>query len=322
MTDLSSLHRKAQQGIGGALDNSERVLVAQQGEYAALVATNRRALIFKGGSASGLMFGSQLYSWNLSEITGVELRKGMLNKSLVLQSVGAQPITKFGAFASGPESVWEAPNALFIPAGENDEKTVATLRRIVANQERVGTAASPTDDAADQIRKFAGLRDEGLISETEFQAKKQSILGVQSQESRSEPELERLGIDSAEYFGRDRRTAPGPNAEAKHVAEDAPHRASPQSNSGVSQGRPDEHQVDINSASVEQVVGLPGLDERVAQAIVAARERAGGFTSMEHLIENTDIQPHQIVAIRDRIWFGSFSAANRQRRNPGRILDV
>ena len=179
MTDMSSLHRKAQQAIGGAIDVSETVLIAQPGESAALVLTDRRVFIFKWGVQSGLMFGSQLNSWDLAQITGVEFRKGMTTKSIVIQSAGAQPITKFGRLDSGSESVWEAPNALFISYRWQEERIVATLRRMVADHQRVGSrGVHPSDDSADQIRKFAGLRDEGIISEDEFQAKKQAILGI------------------------------------------------------------------------------------------------------------------------------------------------
>ena len=37
---------------------------------------------------------------------------------------------------------------------------------------------TPVEDTADQIRKFAALRDEGLITEEECDAKRKQLLGL------------------------------------------------------------------------------------------------------------------------------------------------
>jgi hypothetical protein len=105
-------------------------------------------------------------------VTGIEYRTGMTTKAIVVQTAGAQVVTKFGRMDQGPASVWEAPNALFV-SGNDGEATVAALRQMVADHHR-----RPGDDPADQIRKFAALRDDGIISDDEFQAKKRSILGI------------------------------------------------------------------------------------------------------------------------------------------------
>jgi hypothetical protein len=40
-----------------------------------------------------------------------------------------------------------------------------------------GASAAPAGDVADQLRRLAGLRDEGILSEEEFAAQKQRLLG-------------------------------------------------------------------------------------------------------------------------------------------------
>ena len=46
-------------------------------------------------------------------------------------------------------------------------------------QEAAGQAAAPPqDDAAQQIRELAALKDQGLLTEDEFAAKKKQILGI------------------------------------------------------------------------------------------------------------------------------------------------
>ena len=181
MAELTGLHKKAQKALDGALEASEQALVVQPGEKSALVATDRRILVCKWGVTTGSMFGSQVNSWELAHVTGIESRKGMTTTAIVVQTAGAQVVTDFGRMASGPASVWEAPNAIFADGGD-PEGTVSKLRQMVADHHRGNAATSASaasvEDPAEQIRKFAALRDEGLISEEEFQAKKTSILGL------------------------------------------------------------------------------------------------------------------------------------------------
>ena len=42
--------------------------------------------------------------------------------------------------------------------------------------------------------------------------------------------------------------------------------------------------LDINKASVEELVGLPGVGEKLAQRIVTYREKAGAFKATEELM--------------------------------------
>lgn len=39
-------------------------------------------------------------------------------------------------------------------------------------------ATTPTDDVAAQIKQFAELRDQGILTEEEFSAKKKQLLGL------------------------------------------------------------------------------------------------------------------------------------------------
>ena len=40
------------------------------------------------------------------------------------------------------------------------------------------TPAPSTDDSVEQLKKLAGLRDQGILTEDEFTAKKKQILGL------------------------------------------------------------------------------------------------------------------------------------------------
>jgi hypothetical protein len=129
------------------------------------------------------MFGKQLNSWEYSMISGIETKQTMTTKSIVLQVSGAPPVTKFGRFDSGPQSVWEAPNAV-VANISNFEKVIGTLRRLVSEYQNLSrqpnatVGTQETLDPVEQIRQWAALRDQGLLTDEEFQHQKRKLLGM------------------------------------------------------------------------------------------------------------------------------------------------
>jgi competence protein ComEA len=45
------------------------------------------------------------------------------------------------------------------------------------------------------------------------------------------------------------------------------------------------HKLDVNRATAAELVGIPGIGERLAQAILELRQRKGSFTKLEELLE-------------------------------------
>lgn len=180
---LDALHKKARAAIESALEPGEKLYVALPAEQNwALVATDQRVLIFKSGMLSGATFGKQLNSWHYAQISGIEDKKQMSSRALILQVPGANPITKFGRMDNGAGSVWEAANALMVAKKSPDvDQAVARLRQLIAEHQRpshINPAPIPAADPADQVRRLAQLRDEGLLTEEEFQLKKRDVLGL------------------------------------------------------------------------------------------------------------------------------------------------
>jgi hypothetical protein len=178
MTSFNDLANKAQKAINAALEPEEQVVMAIPGEWgSAIVATDRRVFVFKKGVTSGAFFGKQLNSWDYANVSGVEVKRGMTTHAIVVEVPGVEPVTKFGRMDKGPHSVWEAPNAVMTQ--KNDVETVAELRRLIADHQahRSTTTADGTDPVA-QVKQWAALRDEGLLTEEEFQGKKRQLLGL------------------------------------------------------------------------------------------------------------------------------------------------
>lgn len=109
-------------------------------------------------------------------------------KDIQLSSISSIQFKKAGFLSSGYIQFAflggrESKGALFSAA--RDENTVMfkksqqaafdTLREAV--QERVSKPESGSTGSADEIEKLANLRDKGVITDEEFQAKKQQLLG-------------------------------------------------------------------------------------------------------------------------------------------------
>jgi hypothetical protein len=176
---FDQLNEKAQKAINAALEPDEQVVLAIGGESgSALVATERRVFIFKKGVTTGSMFGKQLNSWDYSNISGVEVKQGVTTHAVVVQVPGVAPVTKFGRFASGPNSVWEAPNSI-MAAKTGVDQAIGALRRLIADHQRSSHVSEPhRSDPIDQIKRLGELRDQGLLTEEEFQSKKRQLLGL------------------------------------------------------------------------------------------------------------------------------------------------
>ncbi|MCW7752836.1 helix-hairpin-helix domain-containing protein [Desulfobotulus sp. H1] len=59
--------------------------------------------------------------------------------------------------------------------------------------------------------------------------------------------------------------------------------------------------IDINTASVEELMGLKGIGKTYAERIVSHRENVGPFTAVDDLIQVKGIGAKTIEPIRDRI---------------------
>ena len=105
------------------------------------------------------------------------------------------------------------------------------------------------------------------------------------------------------------------NPYAASPATSTPAAAAPAA-SPVTRGRRT-HGLDVNTATVDQLAGLPQIGPARAAFAVAARQREP-FTSTQHFAEVLGLQPHEIVALRGQITSGP----RRKPRSSGRRLDL
>lgn len=131
------------------------------------------------------------------------------------------------------------------------------------------------------------------------------------------PELE---VDTSQYYEQSpphTAWAPPSSTPAESRSSSAPAASAPAPSSAI----PSEPAlVDVNTAPSAVLLALPALDQAAVERIVAAREERGGFHDLNDLTSAAALQPHQLVALQDRVSFSRFRRPGTQVH--GRILDL
>ena len=172
-SDPKLLHDKAQDSLSKTLVTGESVLVIIRGPSAqAIVGTDRRAFIYKKGFMAGASFGSEMTNWMYKNLVGVQLHTGMMSGAVVLQGPG-QSGNSTSYWKGGNDDPYKAPNAIpVVRPYEVVEAGVARLRELIDldHQKANAPAVQPVQAAsvADEIRKLAEMRRDGLITDEEF----------------------------------------------------------------------------------------------------------------------------------------------------------
>ncbi|WP_084500465.1 ComEA family DNA-binding protein [Actinomyces slackii] len=81
--------------------------------------------------------------------------------------------------------------------------------------------------------------------------------------------------------------------------------------------------IDVNTATRDQLMGLPSLDAAAVDRILRARQDCGGFTDLDHLVVTSSLQPHQLIALTERVSFSPLAPnTSKPPTSTGRLLDL
>lgn len=174
-----TLGRKTKKAIESRLLPDEEILLEIKGFFpGGLAITNQRIFIHKYGAT--YRFSELMNSWDIEGVSGVELIKDFFHcDAIILFVEGTEPVTEYRISDRGSGSVTDAPNA-FHPGNDKDlESKISQLKQIIIDHKNSGQSeVGPARDVANQLREFSKLRDEGIITEVEFTAKKAELLGL------------------------------------------------------------------------------------------------------------------------------------------------
>ncbi|RAV21823.1 hypothetical protein DQG23_07125 [Paenibacillus contaminans] len=110
------------------------------------------------------------------------------------------------------------------------------------------------------------------------------------------PDVMQGGANSEEDASRQNETADIPAGGAPEAS------SSPTSSKGAPNGS---RQIDLNSATIQQLVKLPGIGESKAKAIIAYREQTGGFRTAKEITKVKGIGDKTYEALKDLIAVSS-----------------
>ena len=152
----------------------------------ALIVTEERIIIIKAGFSSGAMFGQKAKSFLFEHITTVEVSCGLIE--------GRIQVTTPGTIESAHG--WRQIFPLNASIDANQAENVVTFTRDQKNKFQVAAEIirniislkkkpqqilqqqiiQQTESLPDMLKKIAELKELGIISEEEYQAKKKSLL--------------------------------------------------------------------------------------------------------------------------------------------------
>ncbi len=157
----------------------EQVLAHASGKGGAtLVATDRRALIIKTGAAStGTWFGRKCASYGYPQITSLDLHTSLMDGYVQISTAGVTQKSRVGRYTQ----LIHADNICPFnkPSEGSFRRVVEVIREHLYAWSTSAAAASPAANRQtipEQIAALAQLRDAGVLSASEFEAKKVDLL--------------------------------------------------------------------------------------------------------------------------------------------------
>jgi hypothetical protein len=165
------------------MPDRETVLVKLKGAFGeAFVATDSHIYVLKYGFMAGSMFGGRSIAYGFNQITGIEIRKTLMTGVVEVLTAADKNTMGKTYWGKGKDDAIKADNMVTFHVysqGQAFQKGVSLARETIQKALSASTAhAIGQESVPDEIEKLALLRDKGIVTEEEFQAKKRQLLGL------------------------------------------------------------------------------------------------------------------------------------------------
>lgn len=173
---MTPLGKKEAALLAQNLTVNEKVLGQVIGNFGqAVIATDQKLLIIKTGLMSGQVFGGKATGFDYRTLVGIEVRTGIAQGEFEVLSggLGNNQRSNIGAKVN----MAEQPNGVVF--GKSFASAFNSMAGKIREATSTAHATAPAvlpPSIADEIAKFAALRDQGILTEEEFQAKKSAML--------------------------------------------------------------------------------------------------------------------------------------------------
>jgi hypothetical protein len=173
------------------------VIVGASGQV--IVGTQTRAFVIKPGFLAGATFGAEITSWSYTHIAGVQVHKGMMTGSVVIQGPG-QTGQAGGYWRQGDSDPHKAQNAIPIARGwDTVNAGVARLRHLIAEAHApslapASSAGEGTIRIADELAKLRRCATPACCRTTSSNSPKGRLLGRRPRVRHHAPPADRAGV--------------------------------------------------------------------------------------------------------------------------------
>jgi hypothetical protein len=155
------------------LSSDEKIFIKLKGAFGqGLAVTDKRIYIIKWGWMTGNLVGSKCITFEYKNVTGVHLKKGWTTGAFEVFSAATQSSNKgyWGSNAAKSDNIvtFNARTGLF------QEATNFIRNKINHTHTNINSTTFNFSD----LEKLAELRDKGIITAEEFDAKKKSLLAL------------------------------------------------------------------------------------------------------------------------------------------------
>jgi hypothetical protein len=175
---IEPISEKLERALSAALVPSEKVFVKLGGAFKeALVCTITRVIILKAGWMTGQLFGTDMFQCPYPNVAGAQVNFHLMTGYFELSAGGMQNAPKSFWNSDKAVSAAKAPNCVSIGGRDRADKFRKACAFIMHMASGGARAGQPTgEDSLGTLERLAKLRDTGVISAAEYEAKKAQIL--------------------------------------------------------------------------------------------------------------------------------------------------
>lgn len=174
---IQPLKDKGEELLKQHIHADEKILAKLQGNFGqGLAVTDKRLYIIKWGAFAGSIFGGRCITFDYGRITGVKINTGMTTGTLEILTAANQDQPK-SYWGQGQDNANQADDAITFGSSQfNDFREVAKICHDMIEDAKQGKLS--THSGFNDLEQLASLKEKGIITQEEFDAKKKQILGL------------------------------------------------------------------------------------------------------------------------------------------------
>jgi hypothetical protein len=174
---IEPIPERLERTLRQTLGPNERVFVQLRGAFTeALVCTDTRVIIIKGGWMTGQLFGTDTFQCPYANIAGAEVKFHILTGYFELSAGGMQNTPKSFWRTDNKVRAANAPNCVSIGGPDQANKFRRACAFIMSRLAGGRQPYAAGNDAIAALERLAKLRASGVLSEAEFQGIKARLL--------------------------------------------------------------------------------------------------------------------------------------------------